>query len=44
MAQHGQVLKLKGNDRNGNAVWAYRYRLNGRGSKRGPGRRIRDPR
>jgi hypothetical protein len=34
MAQQGQVFKLRGNGRNGNAVWAYRYRLNGRGSKR----------
>jgi integrase len=28
------VFKLKGNGRNGNAVWAYRYRFDGRGSKR----------
>jgi hypothetical protein len=34
MAQQGQVFKLKGNGRNDNAVWAYRYRLDGRGSKR----------
>jgi hypothetical protein len=34
MAQHGQLLKLKGTDRNGSAVWAYRYRRNCRGSKR----------
>lgn len=34
MAQQGQVFKLKGNGRNGSAVWAYRYRVNGRGSKR----------
>jgi integrase len=34
MAQQGQVFKLKGNGRNGKAVWAYRHRLNGRGSKR----------
>ena len=27
MAQQGHVFKLKGNGRNGNAVWAYRYRL-----------------
>ena len=34
MVQEGQVFKLKGNSRNGNAAWAYRYRLNGRGSIR----------
>ncbi len=34
MAQQGQVFKLKGDGRNGGAVWAYRYRLDGRGSKR----------
>lgn len=34
MAQQGQVFKLKGNGRNGNALWAYRYRLDGRDSRR----------
>ena len=34
MAQQGQVFKLKGNGKNGDAAWAYRYRLDGRASKR----------
>jgi integrase len=34
MAQHGQVLKLGARRRDGKAVWAYRYRLNGSRSKR----------
>src|SRR5918995_4081911 len=34
MAQQGQVFRLKGNGSSGGAVWAYRYRLDGRGSKR----------
>jgi hypothetical protein len=34
MAQQRQVFKLKGNGRNGKPMWAYRYRLNGRGSER----------
>ena len=34
MAQQGQVFRLKGNGGNGGAAWAYRYRLDGRGSKR----------
>ena len=34
MAQQGQVFRLKGNGKNGDAGWAYRYRLDGRGSKR----------
>jgi predicted ester cyclase len=34
MAQHGQVLRLKARRSDGKALWAYRYRLNGRRSKR----------
>jgi integrase len=34
MAQHGQVLKLRTRRADGKAVWAYRYRVNGRRSKR----------
>jgi hypothetical protein len=34
MAQQRQVFKPKGNGRNGKPMWAYRYRLNGRGSER----------
>ncbi len=34
MAQHGQVLKLRTRRADGKAVWAYRYRLDGRCSKR----------
>jgi hypothetical protein len=34
MAQHGQVLKLRTRRMDGKAVWAYRYRVNGRPSKR----------
>lgn len=34
MAQHGQVLRLKGRRSDGKALWAYRYRLNGRRSTR----------
>jgi integrase len=34
MAQHGQLLKLKGHGVDGSALWAYRYRLDGRGSRR----------
>src|ERR671931_1792638 len=34
MAQQSQVFKLKGNGRNGGAVWTYRYRLDCRASKR----------
>ena len=34
MAQHGQVLRLKARRSDGKALWAYRYRLNGRCSKR----------
>jgi hypothetical protein len=34
MAQHGQVVKLKTRRADGKAVWAYRYRVNGRCSKR----------
>jgi hypothetical protein len=34
MLQQGQVLKLKSKRANGEALWAYRYRLAGRDSKR----------
>jgi integrase len=34
MAQQGQVFKLKTSNSNGDPVWAYRYRLDGRGSRR----------
>jgi integrase len=34
MAQHGQVLKLRTRRMDGKAVWVYRYRVNGRPSKR----------
>lgn len=34
MVQHGQVLRLKARRADGKALWAYRYRVNGRCSKR----------
>lgn len=34
VAQHGQVLKLRGRRSDGKARWAYRYRVNGSCSKR----------
>lgn len=34
MAQQGQVFKLTSCNANGDPVWAYRYRLGGRGSRR----------
>jgi integrase len=34
MAQHGQVLRLRTRRPDGKAVWAYRYRVDGRCSKR----------
>jgi integrase len=34
MAQQGQVLELKGRGAGGRRVWAYRYRVDGRGSRR----------
>jgi hypothetical protein len=34
MVQQGQVFKLKAKGANGQALWAYRYRLEGRGSMR----------
>jgi hypothetical protein len=34
MLQQGQVLKLKSKGDSGEALWAYRYRLGGRDSKR----------
>src|SRR2546429_4123107 len=37
MVQQGQVFKLKAKGANGQALWAYRYRLEGRGSARPQG-------
>jgi hypothetical protein len=34
MVQQGQVFKVKAKGTNGQALWAYRYRLEGRGSAR----------
>jgi len=34
MIQQGQVFKLKAKGADGQALWAYRYRLEGRGSAR----------
>lgn len=34
MIQHGQVVKLKTKRPDGQPLWAYRYRLEGRGSER----------
>jgi hypothetical protein len=34
MIQQGQVFKLKGKGVDGRPLWAYRYRLDGRGSAR----------
>jgi hypothetical protein len=34
MWQQGQVFKLKAKSRDGQPLWAYRYRLQGRGSVR----------
>jgi hypothetical protein len=34
MIQHGQVFKLKTKGADGQVLWAYRYRLEGRGSER----------
>src|ERR671922_1329082 len=34
MIQQGQVLKLKTRGADGQPLWAYRYRLEGRGSER----------
>ncbi len=34
MIQQGQVFRLKSNRSDGAALWAYRYRIAGRGSKR----------
>jgi predicted DNA-binding WGR domain protein len=34
MAQQGRVLELKGRGADGRTVWAYRYRVGGRGSRR----------
>ena len=34
MWQQGQVFKLKTRGRDGQPLWAYRYRLEGRGSER----------
>jgi len=32
--QHGQIFELKTTGPGGQRVWAYRYRLDGRGSRR----------
>jgi hypothetical protein len=34
MSQQGQLLRMKRRGRDGEPLWAYRYRLGGRGSKR----------
>ncbi len=34
MVQQGQVFKLRTKTAEGEAIWAYRYRLDGRGSER----------
>ena len=34
MIQHGQVFKLKTRGADGQPLWAYRYRLEGRSSER----------
>lgn len=34
MIQHGQVFKLRTKGPDGQPLWAYRYRLEGRGSER----------
>ena len=34
MVQQGQVLRMKGNVADGRVLWAYRYRVGGRGSRR----------
>src|SRR5437763_10299378 len=34
MIQHGQVFKLKAKGHDGQPLWAYRYRIEGRGSER----------
>ncbi len=34
MAQHGHVLKLRTRRADGKAMWAYRYRVDGRCSER----------
>jgi integrase len=36
MVQQGQVLKMKSNRAEGRELWAYRYRVGGRGSRRVP--------
>lgn len=34
MVQHGQVFKLDSTGADGQALWAYRYRTGGRGTRR----------
>jgi hypothetical protein len=34
MSQQGQVIRLKRTGQDGEPLWAYRYRVGGRGSKR----------
>ena len=40
MIQEGQVSKLKAKGRDGQPMWAYRYRLDGRGSARSEDLRV----
>jgi hypothetical protein len=34
MVQQGQVLRMRSNGAEGRELWAYRYRVGGRGSRR----------
>jgi hypothetical protein len=43
MWQQGQVFKLRTKSREGQPLWAYRYRLEGRGSRTTPPRASRSP-
>ncbi len=43
MAQQGQIFKLRSSNAHGDPVWAYRYRLDGRGSRRPQVGGFRDP-
>lgn len=40
MIQQGQVFKLKAAGVDGEPLWAYRYRVAGRGSTEAAGRRV----
>jgi hypothetical protein len=44
MIKQGQVFKLKAKGANGEPLWAYRYRLEGRGSGSAAAGWVRDPR